>query len=187
MRPPRELCFRAACLAFTVFSASPAAAEVVQASEEGFVVAGTGYTKAGPAFVWAELVRPARWWSKSHTWSGDSDNLSLDPQSAGCFCEDLPDGGSAEHMRVIHVLPDSLLRMKGALGPLQSEAVDAVLTIELKTTDGITSIEWTYVVGGYARFSLHDIAPAVDGVLTEQMERLGSLIDFGNPGHFDDR
>ena len=185
MRRPRQMCFRAFCLALAVFSASPAAAEVVQASEEGFVVAGTGFTKAGPAFVWSELVQPARWWSKNHTWSGDSGNLSLDPQSAGCFCEDLPDGGSAEHMRVIQAVPGSLLRMKGALGPLQSEAIDAVLTIELKTVDGTTAIEWTYVVGGYARFSLEDIAPAVDGVLSDQMERLSSLIVFGNPGHSD--
>jgi hypothetical protein len=187
MRRSREICFRAFCIGLAVFSVSPAAAEVVQSSEDGFVVAGTGFTKAGPALVWSELVQPARWWSNNHTWSGDSGNLSLDPRSTGCFCEDLPVGGSAQHMRVVRAVPGSLLRMEGALGPLQSEAVDAVLTIEIKEADGVTSIEWTYVVGGYARFSLQDIAPAVDGVLTEQMERLGSLIDFANPGHFDGR
>ena len=33
-------------------------------------------------------------------------------------------------------------------------------------------MSWTYVVGGYAPYSLATIAPAVDAVLGEQLRRL---------------
>ena len=165
------------------FASSAASAEVVQASPAGFVVHETAVVKAGRESVWAALVEPARWWSKDHSWSGDAGNLTLEPRAGGCFCEILPGGGSAEHMRVVQARPGSLLRLKGALGPLQSEALEGLLTIELKSVDGATSIEWTYVVGGYARFPLQEIAPAVDAVLGEQSGRLAALMEFGDPDH----
>ncbi len=152
---------------------------MVQSLPDGFVVRETAVVKADPEFAWAALVEPARWWNKDHSWSGDAKNLTLEPRAGGCFCETLPGGGSAEHMRVVQAVPGSLLRMKGALGPLQSEALAGVLTIELKPVAGATSIEWTYVVGGYARFPLKDIATAVDSVLGEQSARLASLIEAG--------
>jgi uncharacterized protein YndB with AHSA1/START domain len=164
----------------TAFASSQASAKVVQSSPEGFVVRESAVVKAGRESVWAALVEPARWWNKEHSWSGDAMNLALEPRAGGCFCETLPGGGSAEHMRVVQAVPGSLLRMKGALGPLQSEALEGVLTIELKTADGATSVEWTYVVGGHARFALQEIAPAVDSVLNEQIGRLESLLEVGS-------
>lgn len=160
---------------------SAAAAEVVQSSPNGFVVREGAVVKAGPEFVWATLAEPARWWNKEHSWSGDATHLTLDPRAGGCFCETLPNGGSVEHMRVIQSAPRRMLRLKGALGPLQGEAIDGVLTVELKPVNGATSIEWTYVAGGYARFPLEDIAQAVDMVLGEQSTRLAALIDTGDP------
>ena len=169
------------------FVPSTASAEVIQSSPDGFDVHETAVVKAGRETVWAALVEPARWWNKDHSWSGDARNLTLEPRAGGCFCETLPGGGSAEHMRVVQARPGSLLRLKGALGPLQSEALDGVLTIELKTVDGATSIEWTYVVGGYARFPLQEIAPAVDSVLGEQAGRLAALMESGDPDHLTQR
>lgn len=159
----------------------PAQAEVVRSSPSGFVVHHTAIVKAGPDAAWAALVQPARWWSKAHTWSGNAGNLVLDPRAGGCFCETLPDGGSAQHMQVIQFVPASMLRLKGALGPLQSEALKGVLTIQLKPGSGVTTVEWTYVVGGSARFPLPDIASAVDTVLGEQSTRLATLIERGDP------
>ena len=160
---------------------SAASADVVQSSPQGFVVRETTVVEACRDSVWAALVAPARWWNSDHSWSGDAKNLTLEPRAGGCFCETLSGGGSAEHMRVVQAAQGSLLRMRGALGPLQSEALEGVLSIELKAVDGATSIEWTYVVGGYARFPLADIAPAVDSVLKQQAGRLARLLESGPP------
>lgn len=162
---------------------SKAAADVAPDSR-GFMVHESAVVKARPDAVWAALVRPSRWWNREHSWSGDSANLVLEPRAGGCFCETLPGGGSAEHMHVIQFVPGSMLRMKGALGPLQSEAIEGVLTIELTPGEQGTTISWTYVVGGYFRlFAVKDIAPAVDSVMREQSDRLAALVDFGDPSH----
>jgi hypothetical protein len=63
----------------------------------------------------------------------------LHPRAGGCFCEVLPNleppdaapRGGAEHMRVVYAEDARVLRMIGALGPMQSEAVTGVLTIVL--------------------------------------------------------
>jgi predicted lipid-binding transport protein (Tim44 family) len=75
-------------------------------------------------------------------------------------------------MRIVNSSPGRVLRMVGALGPLQGEAVTGMLTITLKTTPKGTRILWEYVVGGYMRYKPDVIAPAVDGVLAEQLARL---------------
>jgi hypothetical protein len=171
-----------ACL-LTAFTQVPVAAADNPPSSRGFVVYETAVVKAGPDAVWAALIQPSRWWNREHSWSGDSTNLTLDPHAGGCFCEALPDGGSAEHMHIVQSVPGSLLRMKGALGPLQSEGLEGVLTIEMRPGEGATTISWTYVVGGYSRLPLDSIAPAVDSVLGEQARRLAALIEFGDPAH----
>ena len=84
-------------------------------------------------------------------------------------------------MRVLHAAPRSWLRMSGALGPLQSEALNGTLTISLTPDNGATKITWTYVVGGYARSPLEDIAIPVDMVQSEQLQRLSGLLVRGDP------
>jgi hypothetical protein len=167
---------------------APAMAEVAASSDGGFVVTHS-VTLAGAdaARVWEGLVHPELWWSSAHSWSGNSANLSLDPVASGCFCEVIPAAlpggavGSVEHMQVIHVRPQARLVMRGALGPLQGEALTGVLTIVLEPGEeaGSTDMAWTYVVGGYARFPLPAIAPAVDGVVAEQMARLQARVAGG--------
>jgi hypothetical protein len=85
--------------------------------------------------------------------------------------------GSVEHMHVIFADPQrGILRMSGALGPLQGEALNGTLTVELKKTDTGTRIELEYVVGGYMRFKTEEIAPAVDGVLGQQLAGLVKVV-----------
>ena len=169
-------------IAFATVAAAPfARAEVVKASETGFVTQSTASVKAGPEFAWDMLVQPARWWNPDHSWSLDGNNFRLEPVAGGCFCETLPGGGSVEHMRVIQAVPGKMLRMSGALGPLQSEALDGTLTIELAPDNGATKITWTYVVGGYARYPLEDIVIPVDMVQSEQLQRLAGLLVRGDP------
>lgn len=157
-----------------------AQAEVFQKSESGFVIRQAADVTAPPEEAWAELLRPAGWWSRDHTFSGDAANLSLDARAGGCFCEVLPAAsspqaaprGSVEHMRVVYAEMPRALRMAGALGPLQSEAVNGTLTVTLKPQDGGTRMMWEYVVGGYMRYKVEEIAPAVDRVLGEQVQWL---------------
>jgi hypothetical protein len=153
---------------------------------------------ASPAAVWKRLVTPAVWWSSDHTFSGDAANLSLDPMPGGCFCERLPGEavatakgakpvhvaprGGVEHMRVIYAERGKALRMTGALGPLQSEAVQATLTVTLKAVDGGTRIVFEYVVGGYMRYPAEKIVPAIDTVLGNQLLGLAHGFAADQPG-----
>lgn len=165
--------------------AAPAQGEVIQKSDAGFVTRATATVAKPPLEAWLALIAPAKWWNKAHSWSGDAANLYLDPQATGCFCEfmpfpkDAPVGtrrGSVEHMHVIFADPGKVLRMSGALGPLQSEALNGTLTVTLKPVDGGTRILFEYVVGGYMRFKTDEIAPAVDGVMSEQLGRLAAFL-----------
>jgi len=171
----------AAALAF----APAASAEVVEKSETGFVVRETVEVPADQWATWSALTAPAKWWSPAHTWSGKAENLYIDSQATGCFCELLPvpegapEGtrrGSVEHMHIVFSYPGSMLRMKGGLGPLQSEAVNGTMTIKLKLLAKGTRISLEYVVGGYMRMKTEDMASLVDQVLSEQVARLGKLL-----------
>lgn len=175
----RRLAFAASLVLGALAGAVPAHAEVLQSSPAGFVVGGSATTAASAEEVWYFLVQPAGWWNGEHTWSGDAANLRLEPEAGGCFCEDMPQGGSVEHMRVIYAAPGEMLRMSGALGPLQSEAVVGTLTVELSVApdgSGGTEVSWTYVVGGHARLALPEAAGGVDMVLGEQLRRMVARI-----------
>lgn len=173
-------------LATTPVVTGGARAEIVQKSDQGFISAAqVDVLGKTPWQVWQVLIAPAGWWNPVHSWSGDAANLFLDPQAGGCFCELLPkpEGapdaarrGSIEHMRVIAAMPPKLLRLSGALGPLQGEALVGTLTIVLKPLPdegGGTHLTWSYVVGGFMRMKVDDIAPRVDEVLVDQFARLG--------------
>ena len=152
-------------------------AEVAAAGEGGFVSHNEVLVDSTPQVAWEALLRPADWWNGEHTYSGDSNNLSIELKSGGCFCEEVPaTGGEIEHMRVIYVGPPSTLRLTGGLGPLQSEAVTGVLTVTLAPEGEATRITWDYVVGGYMRMPMAELAPLVDQVVGEQLLRLATRL-----------
>ena len=159
----------------------PAHATVNDAAANGFSVSENLHIAAAPDKVYAELVRPAHWWSPRHTFSQNAGNLMLDPKAGGCWCERLPDGGSVLHLIVVHALPGKILVMRGALGPLQGLGVDGAMTITLKTASDGTDLTLTYNVGGYLKDGLQNFAGPVDGVLGEQVTRLKALIETGSP------
>ena len=162
--------------------AVPAQAEVAASSDAGFASHNEVLVAAEPEAAWEALVRPGSWWNSEHTYSGDADNMRIEPTAGGCFCEVVPASrGEIEHMRVIYVVPGSTLRMSGGLGPLQSEAVTGVLTVTLRPEGEMTRISFDYVVGGYMRSPMAQIAPIVDQVVGEQLlrlaTRLGTVMD----------
>jgi uncharacterized protein YndB with AHSA1/START domain len=160
---------------------APVSADVKSVSDQGFVSSNSVTVRATPAVVYRTLGQPATWWSSKHTWSGDALNLSMKLRAGGCFCERLPkEKGSVEHGRVIFARPAKMLRLRAALGPLQAEAVSATLTWSLKAVEGGTEITQDYVVSGMIRGGMGAFAPAVDAVLSEQLERLTRRIDDTN-------
>jgi hypothetical protein len=163
----------------------PAAAEVAAVNDGGFVSHNVAEVAAPPAEAWARLFVPREWWNGEHTYSGDSANLTIAAAAGGCFCETIPGAngapaGQIEHMRVVYLDPRVLtLRLDGALGPLQSEAVTGVLTMTVEASGAGSKITWDYVVGGYMRPSMREMAPLVDRVIGEQLSRLAASLGRG--------
>jgi hypothetical protein len=162
---------------------NPAYAEVKSQTDLGFVSGHTAEVSAKPADIWKRLLAPKDWWSPAHSWSGKVDGFYIDAQAGGCFCELIQekgaDGktvqrGSVEHMRVIFVDKEKVLRMQGALGPLQSEAVLGTFTVAMEALkDGTgTKLSFNYSVGGYTRFPMAKMATAIDAVIAEQFASL---------------
>ncbi len=186
MRDNGRWLWRAGLIVASLALAAPAArAEIVTRSETGFVVRLASEVTAPPAEAWKTILAPAQWWQSQHTFSGDAANLTLDPQVGGCFCEVLPrpDGapamqkpGGVQHMRVIYIEPPRAMRLVGALGPLQSEALAATMTITVKPTEKGSRILFEYVVGGFMRYKVDEIAPAVDRMLTAQLASLSGKL-----------
>lgn len=154
-----------------------AAAEVSSAAANGFDVRETAHIAAPPDKVFAALLVPARWWNSEHTFSGSAANLVLDARAGGCFCENLPGGGSVEHLIVVFVAPGKTLRLRGALGPFQGLAVDGAMTWSVKSTGGGTDLSLTYSVGGYVKNGFDELAKAADEVLGDQVVRLKKSLE----------
>jgi hypothetical protein len=159
--------------------AGAARAEVTDRSSAGFEVVEKATVAAPQAKVWSGLMRPSRWWSGQHTWSGDAKNLSIDPD--GCFCERLPKG-AVRHMTIAYADGTSQLRMFGALGPLQLTGASGHFAVTLKAAGAATEVTMSYDVGGYAKGGLAETyAKPVDQVLGEQLSRLKKYVETGNP------
>lgn len=171
------------CIAAVLIAigASPAGAKVAATSESGFVSHNEALVAAAPEEAWAAMLSPADWWNGDHTYSGNSANITFAAVAGGCFCEAIPSAdaaapGQIEHMRVIYVAPFSTLRLTGGLGPLQSEAVTGVLTMTVAAEGEGTKISWDYVVGGYMRMGVAEVAPLVDQAVGEQLTRLAARL-----------
>jgi len=156
---------------------SPLMAGVDGASDNGFQVTETAHISASPDKVYGVLTAPARWWASDHTFSHDARNLSLDPHAGGCWCETVPGGGSVQHMTVVYAMPGKVLRLRGALGPMQGLGADGALTFSLAPASDGTDVVMTYALGGYAKGGFQSLAPVVDGVLGQQLAHLKQTVE----------
>ena len=156
-------------------------ASVVQVTSSGFLIRHEVIINAQPAKVYESLVGVGSWWNPDHTYSHDARNLSIDARPGGCFCERLRAGGGIEHMRVVYLAPGEVIRMTGALGPMQQSGVAGSLTWKLASAQGGTSLTLMYSIGGFMEGGFDKMAPAVDGMLGEQVQRLKLFVETGSP------
>ncbi|VWX56276.1 hypothetical protein [Sphingorhabdus sp. 109] len=183
-----KLAFHAISGMAALCSVSAVQAEVTNTADNGFTVQHQSVIAGDTEAVWKAMIAPSRYWNPDHSWSGDAENFYLVPQAGGCFCELIrstsddnikSSEGSVQHMRVIYARNNKMLRLSGALGPLQGEAVTGTLTMLLQPQGDSTVVRFTYKVGGYMEFPVDEIAPAVDGVIGEQLARLSAI--FADP------
>jgi uncharacterized protein YndB with AHSA1/START domain len=161
-----------------VFVPALAGADVVDRSAAGFTVKTVVTVAASPERAFRALVEDVgSWWDSSHTFSGDAGNLRIAPIPGGCFCETLKNSGGVTHAVVNQVIPGELLRMTGALGPLQQHAVVGTLTWQFAASGPGTTVTLTYSVGGYFPGGLEKIASPVDQVLSDQLRRLKAYLE----------
>jgi uncharacterized protein YndB with AHSA1/START domain len=154
----------------------------VHVTSTGFLIRLEASINASPEKVFDALVgQVGSWWNPEHTYSGDAKNLSIDPRPGGCFCEKLPKGGGVEHLRVVYIVPGKTVRFSGALGPLQASGLAGSMTWKLMGAADNTQLELSYSVGGFSYERFEKIAPAVEGMLREQLDRLKLFIETGKP------
>ncbi len=166
--------------AFLVLGATTniATAEVTAADTHGFTLVQDVTVAATRAAAWIAAVENIdKWWNAEHTISGNASLLSIDARPLGCFCE--ATGGGVVHLIVTTVSRDVNLRMTGGLGPLGLMGVSGNMTWEFFDVDGGTKIRFSYAVGGYSPEGLDSVAPAVDFVIGEALQRLKTYIDAG--------
>jgi hypothetical protein len=171
----RILGFIAVIAITTAIAPLPAQAEVKDASPAGFTVENSAVVPVDAATAWRALVGSVDlWWPKEHTWWGRASRLSIDARAGGCFCE-IAGERQVQHMQVVFVDPQKLLRMIGGLGPFQGMGLSGVLEWRLTAVDGGTRITLWYRAGGYTPDDLSKFAPVVDSV---QAQQLGGLANY---------
>ena len=172
--------FRSLFVTLLLLAPAVAGAEVTDRAPGGFTSKTVATIKASPDRVFLALVEEVgRWWNAAHTWSGNAGNLWMTANPGGCFCETLENSGGVAHAVINHVRPGELLRMTGALGPLQEHAVVGTLTFEFaKAAEGTTATV-TYRVSGYFPGGIEKLAGPVDGVIGEQLGRLKAYLERG--------
>lgn len=160
-----------------LFTAAPAQAEVIARSENGFTLKFAIGAEIDPADIPDAFQALPDWWESSHTYSGDSRNLSLDLTPGGCWCEKLPDNPAFDHGRVVMVAADRIV-FDAPFGPLRGKATRAELTATWPSVNMGWEPTWIFVVEGPGVGALAD---AVDGVMGTAYRRWMRFLEYGEP------
>ncbi len=146
--------------------------DVLYQGENGFQLRTRVAIAASSDDVFDALVsQVGQWWDSAHTYGGDARQLSIDARPGGCFCEQLPTG-HVQHLTVSYVNRPQQLRLLGGLGPLQELGVHGAMSFLLTAVGQGTSLEVSYNVSGYFPRGTAELAPVVDRVVSEQVQRL---------------
>ena len=146
-----------------------ARAEVIASGPDHYTLKQEATSELSPAQVWARVMNPALWWH--HSYSGDSDNFTLDARAGGMWLERW-DGGEVEHGRILYIKHGEQLRLDAPFGPLQEMAVRVIWTITVSEHEGGSKVVFDEVASGSSQSGLENIAPAVDRVKAEGLIRL---------------
>jgi uncharacterized protein YndB with AHSA1/START domain len=176
-----EIAMRLTLLIPALLLTSPAAAEVLSASDHGFEIQQTVNLVIPQPKAFVAFGQVGQWWGKGHTYSGEASRMSLQIRPGGCLCETLDGGGGIEHMRVTYVQPGERIVLTGSLGPLLYEATAGVMDVKFERIAGGTRVVMNYRAAGFAKGGAEKIAPLVDQVLGEQMKRFRAYAAGGAP------
>jgi hypothetical protein len=73
------------------------------------------------------------------------------------------------------------VRFSGALGPLQASGVAGSMTWKLTGDGDNTRVQLSYSIGGFIDGGFENLAPAVESMLNEQLNRLKLFVETGKP------
>ncbi len=150
-------------------------AELVQVDDNSFYSRHRMTISASPAKVWRGLTRDiSRWWDPAQTLGGDAANMLMQTKVGGCLCELQEDQKRFEHLRVIVVYENQILRLRGALGPLRGLGAAGTMNFKLAPIADVTKLEYKYIVSGAGG---KKIANTVDQLMLDQLERLKKYIE----------
>lgn len=158
--------------------ASPAAAQVIERSEDHFVLRHEIDLEYPPEDMWTALGQIGEWWDSAHTYSGDASNMSVTLEPGACFCERLADGTDFEHGRVVEADPETGVLFDAPLGPLKGKATMARWSVGWTGSPmgAGTRLVITYVVRGPG---VGAWAEGVDSVMRIQYGRYSHFMHYG--------
>jgi uncharacterized protein YndB with AHSA1/START domain len=148
-----------------------ATADVIASSSDHYTLKQEAVSSLTPGQVWAKLIKPKTWWHPDHTYSGKSEHLSLNAEAGGLWREDW-EQGSVFHGSVLLAQPGKLLRLNAPFGPLQELGVNVVWTITILPHKEGSKIVFDEIANGTNASKLDTLAPAVNFVKTEAINRL---------------
>jgi len=151
-------------------------AEVIDGSANGFSIQIERELAANQQQAYRQFLNISQWWLDDHTYFGNSNKLSINPNARGCFCE--VDGDKQVlHMTVSDVEPNKEIRMIGGLGKMQMMGINGGMSWQFLAIDSKNiKIVHRYQVSGALEGGLDKLAPIVNKVQTLQVESLVSKI-----------
>ncbi|MEL7545024.1 MAG: hypothetical protein AAGJ84_00110 [Pseudomonadota bacterium] len=166
--------YRILVLAAVAFAgADSATPDIVSSGSDHYILRHEASSELPPAVLWDRFVDVSAWWHPDHTYSGDADNLKLDPVAGGAWREDWQNG-SVIHGEVLYASPPHIMRLEAPFGPLQGMAVNVVWSISIQPSDTGSLVMFDEIATGASASGLEQLAPAVDGVKQEALDRLVS-------------
>ncbi len=162
-------------LALYLAPVATARAEVISSGATGFQLKFVVQSTLAPKAAYDRFVTIGQWWNDAHTYSGKASALSMDAKAGGCWCEQLPNGGSVQHAMVDLAMPGRMLRIQGGIGPLGAMGVSAAMTVTFTAKGTGSEVLVTYNVSGFTPDGFTTLAKIVDGVMNEQFTRYAAL------------
>lgn len=146
-------------------------AKILSSSDTHFVLRHEATSTLSTTQIWQRLIKPASWWHPEHTYSGDSNNLSLDANAGGLWLESW-ESGSVKHGEVLYIKNGKMLRLDAPFGPLQELGAYTIWTITIIPHGDGSKVQFDEVSSGPPSADLDEVAKAVDYVKGEAIKRL---------------